>query len=425
MKKVIVLAYFFPPNKLVAAERAKSWANYFNEKGIYPIIVTRKWESATNSLEGIYNTTSKAVKIESFETYEVHQLPFHANNLENIFLKFKDTKLSLLYLFIRFFNGVLNKWFNFPIPFNNFYSYTKVIIEKENIYSLIVSAYPFMMFKFGYQLKKDFPKLKWLADYRDDWTSNALRPKPTIIHKLFNRFESIYEKKWVSSAEIVTSVTKQYTKNVAEISNRKGFLIYNGFEKSNFNNSYTAKQKESFTLLYSGTLYHNQKIEMAFEGIKNLNKTGYNVKMKMPGATLNKEVVDYLNDLIKGHENEIQVFDRLESKEFELMKNNCDALLLTAYGNLKHVIPAKLFEYIGTGKTIIMLPSDNGEIAEILSALSNTYILNDVSAFEETIIHLMDENNEQIYSDEEIELRNFYSRKQQAFKMAELVKKYL
>ena len=45
MKKVLILAYDFPPYVSVGGLRPYSWLKYFPEFGVQPIVVTRQWEN--------------------------------------------------------------------------------------------------------------------------------------------------------------------------------------------------------------------------------------------------------------------------------------------------------------------------------------------------------------------------------------------
>jgi hypothetical protein len=44
MKKVLILAYDFPPYVSVGGLRPHAWYNYLKEFGVEPIVVTRQWE---------------------------------------------------------------------------------------------------------------------------------------------------------------------------------------------------------------------------------------------------------------------------------------------------------------------------------------------------------------------------------------------
>nr|MBP7389342.1 hypothetical protein [Chitinophagales bacterium] len=46
MVNVLILAYDFPPYVSVGGLRPHSWLKYFNEFGVYPIVVTRQWNNA-------------------------------------------------------------------------------------------------------------------------------------------------------------------------------------------------------------------------------------------------------------------------------------------------------------------------------------------------------------------------------------------
>ena len=74
--KVLILAYFFPPCNITASQRSFSWAKYFYRKGLYPVIITRKWERPVKVQSDGHYATTEGVKIEKFEHYEVHYLPY-------------------------------------------------------------------------------------------------------------------------------------------------------------------------------------------------------------------------------------------------------------------------------------------------------------------------------------------------------------
>ena len=48
MKKVLLLAYDFPPYTAIGAARPNSWYKHLHENGIYPTVVTRHWDIDNN-----------------------------------------------------------------------------------------------------------------------------------------------------------------------------------------------------------------------------------------------------------------------------------------------------------------------------------------------------------------------------------------
>ena len=92
------------------------------------------------------------------------------------------------------------------VLFNNLYVKAREVIkDNKDISHLIISGRPFEAFYFGYILKKEFPHIQWIPDYRDQWTTHPNQNKLSITH-LVNR---IQEKKWISicSYFITTSET--------------------------------------------------------------------------------------------------------------------------------------------------------------------------------------------------------------------------
>ena len=45
MKRLLILAYDFPPYVSVGGLRPYAWAKYLHEFGVYPIVVTRQWSN--------------------------------------------------------------------------------------------------------------------------------------------------------------------------------------------------------------------------------------------------------------------------------------------------------------------------------------------------------------------------------------------
>jgi hypothetical protein len=52
MIKILIISYFFPPSNFVGVERTHFWCiNPYNE-GIYPIIITKKWNKNQKDING-------------------------------------------------------------------------------------------------------------------------------------------------------------------------------------------------------------------------------------------------------------------------------------------------------------------------------------------------------------------------------------
>ena len=148
MKEILIISYFYPPCSLTAAQRPAGWVKYLHEYGFRPIVITRNWDLKISKPEDQLIDTGKEVIIDNSENFEIHYLPYKASLRDRIFnssnpiLK-KGSKL------LTFINTIGENYSNRFIPFSNFYDYASKLIEERNISLLIISANPFIQFRFA------------------------------------------------------------------------------------------------------------------------------------------------------------------------------------------------------------------------------------------------------------------------------------
>ncbi len=72
------------------------------------------------------------------------------------------------------------------LPYHNLYDFTKqLILQNPKEYKLlIISGSPFQSFFFGYLLHKQVG-IKWLADYRDEWTTFQDNTTISFLKRIF------------------------------------------------------------------------------------------------------------------------------------------------------------------------------------------------------------------------------------------------
>ena len=173
MKKILIISYFFPPCNLTASQRADSWAKNLHKFGYYPIVITRNWNHDIKNPFDTMKSSGEKVQHTKKESYEVYHLPYRANYRDEIYVKYENSKFVLFRRLLTFFELLSQNFSNYFIPFKNIHRFTEDYLKNNNdIQGLIISGNPFILFKFGYLLKKKFG-IKWLADYRDEWNTWA------------------------------------------------------------------------------------------------------------------------------------------------------------------------------------------------------------------------------------------------------------
>ncbi|MGM0477955.1 MAG: glycosyltransferase [Bacteroidota bacterium] len=413
MKKLLIISYFYPPANFVGAQRTAAWAKYLHEYGYYPIIITRQWnEGQTDLVDPVKNNT---LEVEKNQTHEVHRLPYKYSLRDRLAnypaLKVFQKALTLKEL-------VLSNYSIKQLPFSNFYAYSKKLIQKDSeIKIVIASGRPFQAFFIGYQLKKDFPRIHWVPDYRDEWSTRKTNKDQTSIHKRIAALEKSSEKKWVSNSTFFISVSEACIENIRNLVEKPGKLILNGHDQNNTVKTYendAGQTKAVLKILYVGSIYQYQDFNRILTSVKDLNeKKETEINLTFLGSYANQSELEKLNKLIEGYEKFVELIPKVKQDEVMNYIHQSDLLFLTEYKNLKGCLPVKIFDYYNSDKPILLCPSDQDLMEDFIKETNSGYIANTVeecTAILEQLIQLKTEGKPLIGPRNE-ENAYFYSRK--------------
>ncbi len=91
MKKLLILAYDFPPYVSVGGLRSHSWYKYLNKFNVYPIVITRQWGNKFgNHLDYISAGYSDSIDEVITKDRTVIKTPFEPNMANRILLKYGE-----------------------------------------------------------------------------------------------------------------------------------------------------------------------------------------------------------------------------------------------------------------------------------------------------------------------------------------------
>ena len=360
-----------------------SWVKYLPENGFYPIVVTRNWTGEELSEEERLRSSGDAKrKVEGVHS-TVYYLPYKSSlrdylfrkGTKNILFRFSSKALTVINILLRNLSVKC-------IPYHNLYTKSKEILLKEpDIEFLIISANPFEQFFFGYRLKKQFPHLKWIADYRDDWSTSE------IERHLFPNLQARFERKWVNTASKIISVSPHYTSKISSFTKVGGETIYNGYDFQVQGETYPPIK--GFTITYNGTLYPTQPIEIFLAGLKKFIRANPNEKvlLNFPGLKINAIQVERVVHFMKGFESNLWISDRIPKQEIIELQNKSDVLLMVAHEEIKGIPSSKVFEYIGLRKQFIVCPGDN----DVLDSIAHTSELGHVLQTSEDVFLFLEQ----------------------------------
>jgi len=297
----------------------------------------------------------------------------------------------------------------------------------QSISLIIASGGPFTLFRFAHLLHKKF-EVPWMADYRDEWSINVISRTSYLPGKFIKFIEKRSEKKWVKSAVGIISVSKVIADNIAGFVNKPADVVMNGFEERYFKDLSQNEQFSDFTITYNGTLYHVQKFEIflsAFKKVVDKYRNKLKIQILFPGLAIDEYMADKVRNYLIGYESNFNITGRITPKEVIDLQNKSHVLLGIAYSGTRGFFSTKIFEYLACRKPVILCPSDNDVMAEIIKMANAGYICDNAVEAEDRLCLLIEEylNTGQIQCNSDTTFIQQFTRKAQTKKLAEILDK--
>lgn len=426
LKKLLIISYYWPPAGGPGVQRWVKLSKYLSQMGYQCYVVTvdeahASYPALDASLQKDLDPSIKVTKTKSFEALKVFSSVFKKEKVPYAGIpdKNKMSNIGRIALYIRsnfFIPDARIGWNKYAIE-----ACTE-IIEKEKIDYIITTSPPHSTQLIGLTLKRQFPKLKWVADLRDPWTDIYYYHK--LSHtKSSKKKDFAYEKAVLEKADAVTvtsPLTKElYAGKIDKSRVSKFHCITNGFDEDDFANI-TAAENNKFTITFAGTVNEQFGLEEFIGVVKKLSAE--NILLHFVG-TIDNYTKNLLEKEIPGNH---KITAYVPHKELMVYLQQSQALLLSIpKGNNQGTIPGKLFEYLATQKQVICLAPAGSSAAEIIKECKagQTFLHSDKTAIENHLQQLI--SDWKIGKDISIKSQAYkkYSRKELAKAFAALLEK--
>ena len=428
MKKLLIISYYFPPCNLTAAHRAYSFARYLAEFGHETRVLTRDWSHPIRTTADVAVPSGEEINTIEKEGFITTILPYSGTRRDRFYSKYPSGEHSFIRRLMTFIETLLQTLAIFHRSKQIFFREARRIIKEENIDVLIISGNPFWQFYYGFLLKKEFPDLKWIADYRDDWTTGKMSRDNSLLHRFFYRQSQRKERKWVKPADIIISVTDELTNRISRFVNVRSETIANGYMDLP-DQIITSKNKKLFVISYTGYVYEDQKIEIFLDGfIKAARKYDEKIHLQMRfiGSALEPQTNERIRELMKGFVQNFELTSRLSAKECLEMEADSDALLSVGFVGQKGIPGSKLYQYLSHKKPIILCPSDDDIIQEILDETGLGLRCNNSDDVFNCLCDLIEKklSDKPLISDYDDNAISKYSRKKQVEKLSRIIESF-
>lgn len=399
-KKVLIITYYWPPSGGPGVQRWLKLSNYLLENNVKPIIYTPsnpKYPSVDESLLKDINPEIEVIKKPIFEPFgnlfsKIRKKGIPKKKDQSIFDKF------LIYLRGNLFipdSRIF--WVNSSVGF-----LSKYILENK-IESIITTGPPHSLHLIGLKLKSIL-NITWYADFRDPWTKINYHKKLKLSLRSKKKHLQL-ENKVLSLCDRIIVTSNKLLKDYNEITETPISLITNGFDYQKLQ----LELDEKFSITHIGRLLPERNPKILWNALKELCTINKNFKNNLKinfignvSENLRKEIkTNNLENSVVYH-NYIKYNDTIPY----LIKSQILLLIESDDKESSYAIPAKIFEYINSGRPIIAIGPKDSEIKQIidetksgkyflyteydklLSCLSNSYYLYESKKLHSTSINI-------------------------------------
>ena len=372
-RRVLLIAYYFPPFGMGGVQRAAKLAKYLPCFGWDVTVLTVKdivyYQRDESLLEDV-----RSADIQRTGSLDPLRLAYIVSRRkQKSGAGSHNSTRAKLFRFLErrlFIPDSKKLW----IPFAYFRGLQ--IIKRQNIKAIFSTAPPFSSHLLAYLLSSS-SRLPWTADFRDGWTNNDFLPKRRMLYRSLH---GSLEKLVIKNADKVAGISRNIVNFLQELEpqeKKKFTVVYNGFDDEDFEPIEDEFKKFRVTMLGTVTEWADPSvfipaIRRAAESNPDLKK---NIDIQIIGNILHAAFRNALNH--SGIKDFFTVTGYLPHKEAvkRLVQSHLLLFPVTKYDS-PGIITGKLYEYLASGVPILA-HAPPGEARDILKNYGEDTFLDD------------------------------------------------
>ncbi len=244
------------------------------------------------------------------------------------------------------------------------------ILDQKDIQTIITTGPPHSLHLIGLKVKQQ-TGVKWVADFRDPWTSIGYHGKLKLGKKAQKKHREL-ESKVLRGADKIIATSRTTLEEFKNITDKPISVITNGYDSEKIVEEQHIDEK--FTMSYIGSLLSGRNPVNLWKVLADLIEDipGFkeDIELKFIG-TVSEEVLHTLEhyglkDFVSlipyvGHEDAL----RFQSRSQLLLLFEIDS------AETKAIIPGKLFEYMAAKRPVLAIGPQEWEAGELIEATNS------------------------------------------------------
>lgn len=387
-RKVLMVAYYFPPLSGSGVFRSLKLAKYLPEHQWQPTVIS------ADKPPKVWDFSDESLLQEVPETIRVHRLPDPLSGHQQANLNTDDVNKLLEFLSTVLWgdqiaisiinqldkqNETLGHLLMFPDS-TLWWAYLTIqyIEQKMDLKEfdiLYTTSGPYAAHLVGYYLKKKY-NIPWIADFRDEWINNPYFDFD-LLNNPYHKLLYCLEKRIVTNASHTITISDYARQNYIDTYGLKLHQvtsITNGYDEEDFSQILQkAEPNDKFTIVHSGIIYSKWRdISPLFCALHELTEEGKMDKNKLliriigaePGdSNLIAKAIEY------GLENNIEILGYIEHRKTLQFCTDADLLLcmIGSEDRFRGCYTGKIFDYLRCDQPILAFAPYEGEVDLLLS----------------------------------------------------------
>lgn len=374
--RILLISYLFPPVGGIGVQRALSLAKYLPQSGFEVHIL-----KATNAGGPVYDPdllrqVPPGVKVHEAFTPEI---PFHIR--QKLWSRLSGARQQTAEAqsktadappprasWKKLLTGTIKRilspepeilWAPFALR------KARQIIRKHGIDFVMITVPPFSALVVGTRLKREFPELVLVSDFRDEWLSFYLKDFEFQNSDFTRRRAETIEREAVEASDLVVAVNRssrdEIRKRYPAQPDAKFAVLPNGYDPESFA-GFVPRRNESPRMLVThvGTVYKTASPRFYLDAVDALPEE---IRSRIETRFVGR-IADSERAFLEGRRSTVTPLGFMRQAEALKYLEDTDYLLLTMTNDIS--VPGKLFEYMAAGKPILAVTAPGSEVDQIL-----------------------------------------------------------
>lgn len=372
MKRVLVVAYYFPPSGGPGVQRVLKMIRYLPDFGWEPVVLTVRDGTFPARDESLLEEIPTGVHVERtriLEPYGVYRRltktaqPIDVAVLTDVRPRSWRQRLAQWIRGTFFIPDGRVGWLIDAVPAG------QRLIRQFGIRAIYTSSPPYTCALIGRALKRR-TRLPWVMELRDPWTGFLTTPRRWWLPRTIDR---ALERSCLETADCVVAawegIIDDARAKYPHVPREHFVYIPNGFDPADYPPAEPVRTG-AFTITYTGSLYGLRNPSMLICALEMLVQQGVidaeRLRVRLIGR-VGSDVAQTLQQSPLWQRIEIVPYVPHRDSIRALQQSDVALLVVDRSEDSHAIVPGKVFEYLGAGKPILALAPHGSAVEKLLA----------------------------------------------------------